>query len=176
MGNSLIMGSTQATSSQMVSYYLSTGHVYPSDIYSSKGASTIQQFCTLVCEEASAEGVRAEVLFVQAMQETGWLQFGGQVNASQCNFGGLGATGGGVSGAVFPSVRIGLRAQVQHLKCYASTEALVNPLVDQRRDAVVSTYGRGSAPRLQDLNGKWAVPGNSYGQELLKKIERLLTY
>ncbi|MFR7670609.1 MAG: glucosaminidase domain-containing protein [Collinsella sp.] len=48
---------------------------------------------------ASSEGVRPEVVFAQAMLETGWLQFGGSVSADQCNFAGLGATGPQVGGA-----------------------------------------------------------------------------
>ena len=47
-------------------------------------------------EEAELEGVRGEVVYVQAMLETGWLQFGGDAVESQYNFSGLGTTGGGV--------------------------------------------------------------------------------
>ena len=36
--------------------------------------------------------------FAQVMLETGGLTFGGDVQASQCNFGGLGAVGGGAAG------------------------------------------------------------------------------
>ena len=57
----------------------------------------------------------------------------------------------------------GLLAQTQHLKCYASTLALSNECVDPRWDNVVSAYGRGCAPCVEDLNGKWAVPGDGYG-------------
>ena len=39
--------------------------------------------------------------FVQAMKETGWLQFTGVVKAEQYNFAGMGATGNGVSGESF---------------------------------------------------------------------------
>ena len=65
------------------------------------------------------------------MNETGWLQFGGDVSVSQYNFGGLGATGG-VPGLSFSDVRTGIRAQVQHLKAYGSTEPLRNECVDLR--------------------------------------------
>ena len=57
---------------------------------------------------------------------------GGDVKLSQYNFAGLGATGNGVAGAGFPDVRTGIRAQVQHLKCYACTDALNNDRVDPR--------------------------------------------
>ncbi|WP_172136047.1 N-acetylmuramoyl-L-alanine amidase [Adlercreutzia sp. ZJ473] len=162
-----IMGSSQASARQMVAYFKSMGKPYPS-VYASKGASSIEQYCKILCEEAQAEGVRAEVLFCQAMKETGWLQFGGDVKAGQCNFGGLGATGG-VKGATFPDVRTGLRAQVQHLKAYASTAPLKNACVDPRFGLVK----RGSAPEVTDLNGKWAVPGTNYGQDIVAMIRVL---
>ena len=67
------------------------------------------------------------------MLETNWLRFGGDVLPNPYNFAGLGATGKGVHGNVFnKNVMIGIRAQIQHLKCYASTSPLNNSLVDQR--------------------------------------------
>ena len=165
-----IMGETKATVDQMVRYFESSGHNYPSGVYASKGAASLRDFCQIAYEEAKAEGVRAEVLFCQAMKETGWLQFGGDVRAGQCNFGGLGATGNSAQGASFSSVREGLRAQVQHLKAYASTDSLVNACVDPRFGLV----NRGCAPYLQDLNGKWAVPGNGYGEDIQGMIYSLL--
>ena len=154
-----IMGKSSATVTNMVSLYNSTGYSYPS-IYASKGASSIEDYCQLVLEEANAEGVKAEILFAQAMLETGWLQFGGSVKASQCNFGGIGAVNATAGGASFDDVRTGLRAQVQHLKAYASTEPLKNACVDPRFEKVE----RGVAPCVEDLNGRWAVPGDGYGQ------------
>ena len=81
---------------------------------------------------SDAEGVRGEVVYEQAMLETGWLQFGGDASAGQFNFSGLGTTGGGVAGNSFPDVRTGIRAQVQHLKAYASSEELTQACVDNR--------------------------------------------
>ena len=37
-------------------------------------------------EEATEEGVRPEVAFAQAMKETGWLQYGGDMQITQYNF------------------------------------------------------------------------------------------
>jgi len=156
-----IMGKSAASVSSMVSLYNSTGHTYPT-IYASKGAATINDFCQIVLEEANAEGVKAEILFAQAMHETGWLQFGGSVKAEQCNFGGIGAVNATAGGASFGDVRSGLRAQVQHLKAYASKEPLNNLCIDPRFEKVE----RGVAPCVEDLNGRWAVPGEGYGQRI----------
>lgn len=166
-----IMGTPKTSVAQMTRCFNSLGKSYPASVYSSKGAATTQAFFTQLYEEAVAEGVRPEILFGQIMHETGWLQFGGDVKASQCNFGGLGATGGGAGGATFDSVRIGLRAQVQHLKAYASTASLNNPCVDPRFNLVT----RGVAPMVDDLDGRWAVPGNGYGAAIMKIVDNLLS-
>ena len=145
-------------------HYLSTvgDHSYPANSYKDKGADSILEFCKILYEEAGAEGVCPEVLYAQVMKETGYLKFGNLVQPDQCNFGGLGATGPGHPGYSFASVREGLRAQVQHLKAYATTEPLSNSCVDPR----FSYVARGCAPKTTDLNGRWAVPGIGYGESL----------
>ena len=135
---------------------------FPSAVYADRGASNIIDFCKILYEEAQSEGVSPEVLYGQVMKETGYLKFGNLVQPNQCNFGGLGATGPGNPGYTFGSVREGLRAQVQHLKAYGSTEPLINPCIDARFKYV----SRGCAPRTVDLNGKWAVPGVGYGESI----------
>ena len=135
---------------------------FPSAVYTDRGASNIIDFCKILYEEAQSESVSPEVLYGQVMKETGYLKFGNLVQPNQCNFGGLGATGPGNPGYTFGSVREGLRAQVQHLKAYGSTEPLINPCIDARFKYV----SRGCAPRTVDLNGKWAVPGVGYGESI----------
>ncbi len=170
----LIMGVSFVNYDQMAGYYLSKVGmgVYPSDIYKDKGACSIDEFCKTLISEASFEGVRPEVLFAQVMIETGWLRFGGNVSAGQCNFGGLGSTDSGVAGASFDSVGIGLRAQTQHLKAYASTDPLRGDCVDPR----FSMVKRGSAQYLTKLNGKWAVPGEGYGEHIASIARELSCY
>ena len=138
--------------------FADAGGIYPADTYKTKGAATAEEFFTILVEEAEAEGVDQLAVYAQLVYETGYLRFGGDVKAEQCNFCGLGATGAGAGGATFPSVRAGIRAQVQHLKAYASTEDLVNECVDPRFEHV----DRGCAPYLESLGGRWAV-SSSYG-------------
>lgn len=149
-----IMGTSSVTVDQMVSYY-NKRYTFPADTYRDKGADSAGAFFKILKEEAEAEGVRADVLFAQVMLETGGLQFGGDVQPSQCNFGGLGAVGGGAAGETFADVRTGLRAQVQHLKAYASTDGLNNACVDKRFQYV----SRGTARYVEWL----AIPQNPYG-------------
>lgn len=164
-----IMGKTNVSVSQMVKFYKNKATVsYPYSNVSE--APTIEKFCQIYKEESEVEGVKAEVAFAQAMMETGFLKFGGDVKKDQYNFAGIGAIGGGSSGAKFDSIRIGIRAHVQHLKAYASKEALKQPVVDPRFQYVK----RGSAEYVQWLGQKenpngygWATAKN-YGNNIVK--------
>ena len=180
-----IMGSTQTSVDQMVRYYNANTSGY--DTFKSKydgkydgclakgGASTINQFAQIVYEEAIAEGVKPEVVFTQCMKETAFLKYGGEVNPNQYNFAGIGATGS-VHGASFENVRMGIRAQVQHLKAYGSLDKLINQCVDPRFNLV----SRGSAKYVEWLGKKenptgsgWATSKN-YGHDIVNMINVLL--
>lgn len=114
-----------------------------------KSDAYIDYFVDTLIAEAQAEGVRPDVVFSQIMLETAWLTYGGDVNESQYNFGGIGATGGGVMGNVFTDIEQGLRANVQHLVAYASTKELNNELVDPRFHLLSSK--RGTSPTVEQL-------------------------
>ena len=159
-----IMSSSFTSYEDAAAHYSRTvgKQTYPTSVYKSKGSASIDEFCKILYEEASFEGVCPEVLYAQVMKETGYLRFGNLVQANQCNFGGVGATGPGNPGYTFSSAREGLRVQTQHLKAYATTEPLNNPCIDPRFNLV----SRGCAPKTTDLNGRWAVPGKGYGEGL----------
>lgn len=154
-----IMGTTTVTAAQLVAYYKSTGKTYP-QTYNDLGVN-LETFCDLYIKEAKAEGVRAEVAFAQAMLETGHLQFGKDVAVGQFNFAGLGATGNGVAGFNFATaygnnatgIQMGIRGHIQHLKCYASSQALNNPTVDPRWNDKLRT----KALSVEELAGTWAA-------------------
>ena len=175
-----IMGTSSVSAKQLANYYNSYKGSATYDKYtgsnakyngtlSKGGATTIEQFCQIFLEECQAEGVKAEVAFAQAMHETGFLKFGGDVLPNQYNFAGLGATGNGAHGNSFKDVRTGIRAQVQHLKCYASTEPLNQAKVDPRW----SDSLRGKAPTVEKLQGTWAT-SNTYASSLMTGINRIL--
>ena len=159
-----IMSPSFSSYTYAVAHYVSVvgRDAYPASIYESRGACSIDDFLKILYEESLSEGVCPEVVYAQVMKETGYLRFGNLVQADQCNFAGIGATGPGHPGYTFSSVREGLRAQVQHLKAYACAEPLNNPCVDPRFGLVT----RGCAPKTTDLNGRWAVPGEGYGESL----------
>lgn len=136
-----------------------------------------KDFAKETIKEADKEGVRADVAFALMVHETGFLNFTGDVKPQQNNFGGLGATGAGEEGAVFLSMREGITAVVQHLKCYASTEPLNDDnLIDPRWDDSL----RGKAEYVEYLgyadnpNKKgWAYPGKGYGEKVLTHLEKM---
>ncbi len=87
----------------------------------------------LYISEGEAEGVRGDIAFAQSCLETGNFTFSGSaVTLSQNNFCGLGVTQRGKTGLSFDTPQLGIRAQIQHLKAYASTDKLRNALIDPR--------------------------------------------
>lgn len=170
-----IMGKTTVSATDMISLFNRRNVEYPSSVLEAGGAGTIEEFCEIILEEAEEEGVRGEVVFVQSMLETGWLQYGGDSSANQFNFSGLGTTGDGVPGISFPDVRTGIRAQVQHLKAYACSEDLNQECVDER----FAYVARESAPYVEWLGiqenpygGGWAA-GAGYGYKLRSLLAEL---
>ncbi|MBN8234798.1 N-acetylmuramoyl-L-alanine amidase [Halobacillus kuroshimensis] len=119
-------------------------------------------------------GIRGDIAFAQAVHETNYFRFTGDVQRDQNNFAGIGAVGGGAAGASFSTPEEGVHAQIQHLYAYASSDPIPEgvKLVDPRFDLVA----RGSARTWTALNGKWAVPGNQYGQLILSIYERMAEY
>ena len=175
LGRYPIMGKSEVTAKDLVEYFQSSGKEYPKEILAKGGADTIEAFSTIYIEEACAERVRPEVAFVQSMKETGFLQYGGDAKAEQFNFAGLGTTGNHVPGNAFPDVRTGIRAQIQHLKAYATTEQLNQECVDERYEYVK----KGSAPYVEWL-GKYENPegqgwatAEHYGDSIVEMIQNM---
>ncbi|MBW4501201.1 MAG: N-acetylmuramoyl-L-alanine amidase [Scytonema hyalinum WJT4-NPBG1] len=119
-------------------------------------------------EEATIEGVNYDIAFCQMCLETAFLRFGGDLKPEQNNFAGLGTIGGGAEVASFESARIGVRAQIQHLKAYASLEPLVQGVVDPRFRFVT----RGIATSINQLSGRWSADLD-YGNKIMAMLRRL---
>jgi hypothetical protein len=130
--------------------------------------TTYGDIAKLYREEAALEGINHDIAFSQMCVETGYLRFGNDVSPNQNNFAGIGALGNRVSGAKFPDQRTGVRAHIQHLKAYASTAPLVQPVVDPRFQFVT----RGIAPLVGQLTGRWATDA-LYDRKILATVRRL---
>ena len=174
-GTYLIEGTTSVSVKQMTDYFRQSKYSYPTDIMKKGGASTLEEFCQIYYEEAEKEGIKAEVAFAQAMKETGWLQFKGDVKAEQYNFAGMGATGNSVAGESFKDVREGVRAQIQHLKAYGSTKDLNQTCVDNRFKYVergCSIYVEWLGIPNNPKNKGWAA-ADGYGVDIVKMVQKM---
>ena len=163
-----ILGSPIATKDQCMTYLL-TKNPLP---YLTVSPNELVE---LFYEEGLREGIRPDVAFAQSLHETGFFKYGGDVLPSQNNYAGLGAIGNGAKGIWFPDARTGIRAQIQHLKAYASTAPPCTPIVDPRYDLVKRSSSFGSLKTWESLNGKWAVPGKTYGQMILTIHQKIIT-
>ncbi len=169
----LIMGTTQATVEQMVSYALK-GNPNPK-----LPNCTIEELAQLFIEEAEVEGIRGDGAWAQTLKETGYFKYGGIVLPEQNNYSGIGALNNNAQGdaARFESPRIGVRAQMQHLKAYGSTENLKLVCVDPRFHLVK----RGASKYFEWLGYKdnpngagWAWSGSGYGYSIIKILNEIL--
>ncbi|AEF84930.1 cell wall hydrolase/autolysin [Treponema primitia ZAS-2] len=128
----------------------------------------VNQLSELYITEAALEGIDHDVAFSQMCLETGFLRYGGLVTPEMNNFCGLGAIGPEQPGERFPTPQLGVRAQIQHLKGYATEEPLAQDLVDPRYKYV--RYG--SAPTIEGLAGTWAAD-RSYADKIVSVLQRL---
>ena len=163
-----IMGNATATAEQMKAYLKAKN---PSV------AQSVLDMVPLYLSEGKAEGVRGDIAFAQSCLETGNFTFSGSaVTLSQNNFCGMGVTSNGVKGNSFDTPQLGIRAQVQHLKAYASVDALKNPCIDPRFRYVT----RGCAEYVEWLgqkenpDGKGWAAGAGYGEKVLAILKGIL--
>lgn len=141
----LIMGKGSVSAEKLSSFLLQNNKQISSGY--------LKMLPQIYIEEASYEGVNYDVAFAQMCLETGYLKFGGLVQPEWNNFCGLGAIGPEQPGLIFPDIRTGVRAHIQHLKAYATTEPPKHDIVDPRY-----RYVRlGSSPAIDGLAGTWAA-------------------
>lgn len=180
----LILGKSVASAQQMSEYLLRNN---PSPKFST--SITALEFAQKFLDVCAKENVRGDIAFSQACKETGFFKFNGDVKYTQNNFAGLGATGG-VPGCSFPDIDTGILAQAQHLKSYATKDALNCPNVDPRRSTWFMNTKGGTSPEVETLGGTWAVPGynttlyksldeankakDSYGYQIIKHLDAIL--
>lgn len=157
----LIMGSGLMSRENLVSYFLQNN--------AEADPALVSELARRYMDECAIEGVNSDIAFIQMCLETGFLRFQGLVSEDMNNFCGLGAIDASQPGLSFPDIATGVRAHVQHLKAYGSTEPLVQEQVDPRFHYVTP---RGKAPDILSLAGTWAADRN-YGTKLFDLLERL---
>lgn len=164
-----ILGGATATESQMVRFIKKNNP-------NAKLNCSIEDIVKIYYEEATREGIRADLAMCQAFKETGFWNYGGDVDPKQNNFCGLGATGNKEPGASFATPRIGARAHLQHLLSYASTRTPRSTIVDPRYMLIARFKPEifGKLKNWTDLNGVWAVPGKNYGEDIINLWKQAL--
>ena len=128
-------------------------------------------FAQLYIDEAAAESINSDIAFAQMCHETGFLKFGGLVQPEWHNYCGLGAISADQPGCIFETEQLGVRAHIQHIQAYATTEdvQLNNELVDPRYSWVHKTK---FAVTLGDFAKSWATDPE-YAFKLEKMLERM---
>ena len=164
-----IIGKSQASIEQMRAYIRKMNP---------KVSDSVIKMIPLYVVEGAAEGVRGDVAFAQSCLETGNFTFSGSaVTLNQNNFCGMGVTRTGVKGNSFKNPAEGIRAQIQHLQAYASTDRLKNRCVDPRYTYV----NRGCAEYVEHLGiqenpkGQGWAAGKDYGQKIIQILNGILS-
>jgi flagellar motility protein MotE (MotC chaperone) len=178
LGGVPVMGASTLTAPELAEWFKSTGqraHL--------AGTTTIDELTELYVNEGTAENVRGDLAFAQAVLETG--SFGG---ATDNNYAGIGACDSCTSQFLFPTPRDGVRAQIQHLKNYADPTSraakLANPPDatlyggDPARAAFNfdSFFAKGRAPVWNIMGaGNWATDP-LYAGKVLSIYKRMLDF
>lgn len=116
-------------------------------------------------------GIRWDIAFFQMLVETANLAYTGDVDASQNNFAGLGATGGGVKGEIFSDLDHGVRAHLEHVLMYTG-ETIRNPVAERTRKVqewkVLASWQRSIRRPMtfSHLTTKWAPSDRGYSKDI----------
>ncbi len=164
-----IAGKAVATAAQMVAYIKAKRP---------NVEQSVIDMIPLYISEGKTEGIAGDIAFAQSCIETGNFAFPQdtcKVTLAQNNFAMMGVVAADSKGESFATPQIGIRAQIQHLKAYASSEALVGACVDPRFKYV----SRGSAPYVEWLgqqenpNGKGWATAKGYGDRILAVLAEI---
>lgn len=125
-------------------------------------------------EISEKAGVNPVVTYAQSAKETGYMHFGGVLDASYFNPCGMKTSAGGPNNDPnahqrFDSWNEGIRAQVDHLALYAGADGYPkSDTPDPRHFA----YLHGTAKTVEELGGKWAGSA-TYGTDIVKMMREI---
>jgi len=120
-------------------------------------------------------GIRWDYAFFQMLVETNWLKYRapngrkGDVDPSQNNFAGLGATGHGAPGERFPDVSTGVLAHLQHVQMYSGTR-IEHPAAERTRKVqewlLEWSQSFDRPVTFTDLTRKWSPGDRGYSDDI----------
>ena len=158
-----IIGKGQLSAVQLADFFINNNEHVEKEF--------ILKFADYYIQEASMENINSDVAFAQMCLETGFLRFGGLVQPDFHNYCGLGAMDADHPGEKFETEQLGVRAHIQHLQAYATTQdvQLNNQLIDPRYNWVHKTK---LVTDIFGLTGTWATDPN-YGNKIDEIISRM---
>ena len=158
-----IIGKGQLSAVQLADFFINNNEHVEKEF--------ILKFADYYIQEASMENINSDVAFAQMCLETGFLRFGGLVQPDFHNYCGLGAMDAEHPGEKFETEQLGVRAHIQHLQAYATTQdvQLNNQLIDPRYNWVHKTK---LVADIFGLTGTWATDPN-YGNKIDEIISRM---
>ena len=158
-----ILGKGQLSAVQLADFFINNNEHVEKEF--------ILKFADYYIQEASMENINSDVAFAQMCLETGFLRFGGLVQPDFHNYCGLGAMDAEHPGEKFETEQLGVRAHIQHLQAYATTQdvQLNNKLIDPRYNWVHKTK---LVTDIFGLTGTWATDPN-YGNKIDEIISRM---
>ena len=178
-GGVSLMGPTQLSATQMASWWRAQH-------YTANLTVSIDELAQMYVDEGTAEGVRGDAAFAQAVLETGGFR-----SAPGNNFAGMGWCDSCSTGRVFPTARDGVRAQIQHLRNYGdqlsrasqlahpasvywyAPSSLSQAVADQNFDTF---FAKGWALTWNQMgHGNWATDPN-YSDKVMKIYASMVAF
>jgi len=178
-GGVSLVGPTTLNAAQMAGWW--RAH------YSSANLTvSIDELAQMYVDEGTAENVRGDAAFAQAVLETGGFR-----SAPGNNFAGMGWCDSCSTGRVFPTARDGVRAQIQHLRNYGdqlsrasqlahpasvywyAPSSLSQAVADQNFDTF---FAKGWALTWNQMgHGNWATDPN-YSDKVMKIYASMVAF
>lgn len=169
-GESLIIGRS-VLSKSLVADKIAKRELQPYTLYDIK---LIVGYYEQYCLQA---GLDWGLLMAQNLHETDWLRSYWSQRPRR-NPAGLGVTGEEGKGLSFETWDIAVQAHVGHMLSYMFLDKDMNKIrlmlsEKSPRKYIIPVARRGGIRILNDLNGKWAVPGSTYGEAIAKTAMQL---
>ena len=164
-----ILGSSLLTAEDLAAFARSRGRAHPS--------VDVEELARIFIDEGQAEGVRADLAWVQSLIETGYFSFAGSmVKPEDHNYAGIGACDTCSRGHIYATPQLGARSQIQLLRTYADASATTARLARPVAGRAPEQVGvRGCCATWMALAGVWAT-NRQYGISILKLYDDLLRF
>jgi hypothetical protein len=158
-----IMGQGNLTKKNMVDFLLAKNRGLE------RNKRLVEELIQTYIDEAKDEGVNHDIAFAQLCYHTQYLSFAQTfVKQGTYNYCGFASLCTSNVAHRFSNREEGVRAHIQHLKGYATTEPLNKECVDPRYHLLKERNYLGSSPLLRQLSSKWS--GSDYAYKIMNVL------